>query len=513
MAVPVIANVAPADASPVSAAQLVSFEVTSSPSLQRVMVFARFPGAQIEEVVWDGSAFTERYAGTSSRTAITGGFRFQFRRGPTWPDGIVVSVYAVNTSAEETESAWSYVLPAAATYDPTTQPFPTFPVGSPVAGADSGFPSHDQDYFLRVAGKVLDPDYVAGLRSSEGYEVLQAQAKIFERVSQAVHETANGMLAAYARGGSLAEGTVEFYRTSYALGAGTVKRGTIVEAKGGRYFRTLEDAVFGASDLGPHAVAIRAVFQGYEHNLTGQTITSGGVTIPGEIDKIRSLVEEPAYFDPNIRVRQVLPTTGGRFPALDLLAREKDLSRDSAEEDGHLSFRLRNLPDNITPAAIERALQVLLAPYGATFELVEAWDTSFQTAYDMPEGLPNSNVFVPDDPRPYCLPAINWVSDRYEFWGTFYVNISAMQPIRDFGGCADEPANTANELISPVTGGRRAISAYDLPDSSLLGNGEHLCFCADGPDAGRNALLNGIWDMLRKIRAAGVICGLQQRRN
>ena len=407
----------------------------------------------------------------------------------------------------------AYVLSSELLYTTETTPFPTFPVGTPEAGAESGFPLHDQDYFLRLAGKVLDPDYVANLRSSEGYEILQAQAKIFERASRAIQTTANGMLAAYARGGALAEGVVEFYRTSYVPGAGTVKRGSIVTASGGKYFRTLEDAVFGASDLGPHAVRVRAVFQGTEHNVSGQTVTPGGLIIPGEIDAIRSLVEDPPLFDTNIRVRQILATEGGRFPAIDLLAKEKDMARETGEEDGHLAYRLRHLPENVTPAAIERALTALLAPYGATFELIEAWDTTFQSAYDVPEGLPISNVFAPDDPRPYTFRAINWVSDRLELWGTFYVNVSAIQPIRDFGGCADEPAVSANALVSTVSGGRRAISAYDLPDSALLGSGEHLCFCTDGPDAGQDALLSGIWDMLRKIRAAGVICGLQQQKD
>jgi len=80
VAAPLLLNVAPVAASVITADVAVVFEITSSPALQREMVFVRFPGAGIEEVVWDGTAFTERYAALSTRTAITGGFSFRIIR-------------------------------------------------------------------------------------------------------------------------------------------------------------------------------------------------------------------------------------------------------------------------------------------------------------------------------------------------------------------------------------------------------------------------------------------------
>lgn len=508
MAVPVIANVAPTASTTIPSTQVLSYEVTSSPSLQRTMLFARFPGLQFEEVVYDGSAFTERYAGRSSRTAITGGFRFNVLRDPVWPDSPQLYAYQINTSAEELSQNWSYALQNPIVETPTTA-IPQFAAGAPPPNSDSGFTAHDQTYYLRLAERVLDPEYVKGLQAGEGYELLQAFAKINARASEAIKNTAEGSFITYAQLGSFAEGVVEFYRSA-VHGAVTVKAGTIVQAEGGRFFRTLNDAVFGALDLGPVSANVRSLFQNYQHNVTGTVVTNGGITLPGEIDTIRVLVEEPPFGDPSIKVRQLVSTTGGRDPSLELLAVERGITAANGETAISLAYRLRHLPENITPVAIRKALENLLEPYRATFEFVEPFDLDFETAYDMGEG---SNVFTYDDPRPTMFPAINWVSDERELWGTFYVNISQIEPIEDYGGCYDDPATTADQLISPNSGGRRAIPAYDLADSSTFGTGVDLGLCFDGRDVAQDALLDSVWDLLTSLRAAGIVAGLQQKRN
>lgn len=510
MAVPVLANISPAASTLIPSDTYVAFQITSSPSLQRTMVFAHYPGAGIQEVVYDGTSFTERYAPLSTRTAISGGFQFTILRTPIWPDSPEISIYAINSSAEETTSTWGYVLEDVPQFTEASPRLPSFPVGIPAATADSGFPLKDQAYFLSVADHTLDPDYVNGLQAGEGYEILQAQAKIFARVSEAVRRNADGMLVAYAKGGSLAEGTVEFYRTGTGGGAFSVLPGTIVRASGGRYFRVLESATFTSLDLGPHAVRVRSVFQDYRSNTMGQVVTGAGHTITGEIDSIEVLIEDPPLQEPNVRVRQITDLAGGRTPALDLLALQEGLSRRPGETDESLAYRIRNLPDNLTPAAIERQVQALVEPYGLRYEFIETWDPSFQTAYDLETGDPHSNVFTYDDKRDRYFRAINWYADSIEQWGTFYVNVGKCQPILDFGGMYDDTAETAGHLYSPISHGRRAVSSFDLPDMSTVGDGTDLGIGYDCRDVGHDGLMDSIYEMMQTHRAAGIVAGLHE---
>ena len=508
MATPTITNIAPAIASIITTNQQIAFDVTSTPALIREMVFVRFPGAGIEEVVWDGTAFTERYASTSTRLAIPNGFRFKILRNPVWPDSPQFAVYAVNSTPEELNTSWGYTISEPATYSLEGASLPGFNGTS--AGADSGFEAHDQNYFLRLADRSLDPDYAAGLKAGEGYEIIQQQAKIAARVSSAIVNTANGMLAAYATGGSFASGTVEFYRTAHTAGAVTVKSGTVVQSNGGRFFIVIADAVFGATELGPITARIRSVFQDWQTNVSGQTTTPAGVTIAGEIDTIRTLVQDPLYGDPSVRVRQIQDTAGGRAPMLDLLARANGIKREPGETDPGLSYRIRNLPDNLTPASMERNLKVLLSPYGVRWEYKEPFELDFMGAYDMPPSSVYESSFFYDDPRPRYFPAVDWYADTREQWGAFYVVVGKIQPIADYGGMYDDTAPSSAQLVSPVSHGRRAVSAYDLPDSATMGSGEDLTLCYDGRDCGIDALLGSVRKMMESNRAAGIATALFQ---
>lgn len=371
---------------------------------------------------------------------------------------------------------------------------------------DSGLMIRSQAELLAMIDRVLDSDYINGLKAGEGYEIVQAQAKEFARISLAIRNTGDGLFAAYASGGSFSTGIVELFRTSTVSPACTVLAGTIVQARGGKLFRTIQDAVFGANDQGPYAVGVRSVFEEWQANTEGQTVTHG-VTVPGEIDTIRTLIQDPLYADPTIMVRQLAPTSGGKSPMLDLLARGNNLSRNSGESDDSLSYRIRNLPDNLTPGAIERMLRTILGPAGARWEYVEPIELDFQTVYDAPE---DSNVFTYDDPRPRYFPAVNWYADDREQWATFYAVVGKIQPMADYGGAYDDPAVAALGLISPVTRGRRAIPSYDLPDSSTFGTMDDLGLAYDGRDVGQDGLLNSLYDQMQSLRAAGIVGGLLQ---
>lgn len=372
---------------------------------------------------------------------------------------------------------------------------------------DSGLMVRSEADLLALADRFLEKDYLDGLKAGEGYEIIRSLAKEFARVSTAIRATGDGLFAAYAHGGSFATGVVEFYRTNTLGPAVTVVAGTIVQASGGKLFRTIQDVTFTGGDLGPHIVAVRSIFQDYQSNTDGATTTSAGVEFPGEIDTVRTMIQDPPYADPGIRVRQMDPTVGGRSPMLDILAGSNSIRRYSGETDESLSYRVRNLPDNLTPGAIERMLTELLGPTDSRWELVESWETDLQTAYDLDDA---EGVFAYDDPRPRYFPALDWYADDREQWGTFYVIVGKIQPMEDYGGAYDDEVTTFDELISPISGGRRAVPAYDMPDSDTFGEGADLGLCFDGRDMAQDALLDSVYEQMQSLRAAGIVAGLHQ---
>jgi uncharacterized phage protein gp47/JayE len=80
---------------------------------------------------------------------------------------------------------------------------------------------------------------------------------------------------------SPAIGVLRFTRSSIAAGATTFSSGSTVQDAGGNRFRTLADAAFGASDLGPIDVNAEAVDAGIAGNAPANTITSF-VTAPND---------------------------------------------------------------------------------------------------------------------------------------------------------------------------------------------------------------------------------------
>jgi hypothetical protein len=68
---------------------------------RRVLVAVRFDELALTELVHDGDAFTVAYEGTSSRSAIAGGYRYSILRNPIWPDDPVVRIFAFSTTGAE----------------------------------------------------------------------------------------------------------------------------------------------------------------------------------------------------------------------------------------------------------------------------------------------------------------------------------------------------------------------------------------------------------------------------
>jgi len=290
-----------------------------------------------------------------------------------------------------------------------------------------------------------------------------------------------------------------------------VKSGTIVGTSvGGRNFRTLHDITFFASDLGPIPVVIQAVAPGYEYNVQGQVIAADTEVLAGEIDTVVQLNEEPPLGDTTIQVKQLLPTTGGRDAALDALGQDRGILRLSGESDDKYRARVRVLPDTVSFDAINRAVDSLLRPTGATFDVIETYDGSYQTCWDAPPGgivgsSFNSNLFTYDDPDDARDPFRNrWLGES-DYRGGIVVVVGNIQPLADTSMAWDDSAMSMTDLVSSASGGRRAACAFDVSNTFNLGQVGGF----DGSDLPRAAVYKGLHDTLQSIKAGGVSAAVE----
>lgn len=257
---------------------------------------------------------------------------------------------------------------------PAVSPYSPPPPLPPVIGAALPCQGifYTQDYLLRVIDRAYPADYIFTIKAKRngGYELFQAAAKVEERVSLAISRMQCCAFVLSAEGGEFATGTVEFYREDAAIGAITFRAGTRLSTSiGGRDFITQADAVFGVGDLGPHTVAVRAAAFGYEYNVPGTVITAAGEVLPGEISVIKRAIavdaSNAAAIDPNMKVRQLAPTQGGRDACLDGLGNDLGIPRQTGETDAQYRLRILETPDTVSPGAIQRGVDKLLTPLGS----------------------------------------------------------------------------------------------------------------------------------------------------
>jgi fibronectin type 3 domain-containing protein len=97
---PVVASVSPAPGDTVTATTPLVVDVTDAGgSLRRAIVTVRQAG--VEEVAHDGERFVGFFAALSSRSPVSGGWRYSLRRSGGWTSSPAVRVYAIDTSGNE----------------------------------------------------------------------------------------------------------------------------------------------------------------------------------------------------------------------------------------------------------------------------------------------------------------------------------------------------------------------------------------------------------------------------
>jgi hypothetical protein len=382
-----------------------------------------------------------------------------------------------------------------------------------------------QDEILDLFARVTSPSWLDPIKSGAGpgYEMLQAYAQVLVRASTAVEHLACGAYILTSFGGRKATVIVRFTRSSALAGQVTVKTGTVITtSKGDRRFVTSRDAIltFGGSNDLFVDVPAEAVASGWQWNVPGQVTAANGEILPGEIDTIVSLDTDPPFGDPTIRVEQIAFADGGQAPMLDGLGDDRGLIRHDGETDDQYKFRIRTLPDTVSPDAMKRSIlaylkQVLINP---TFDFIETFELRYQTCWDANQvslvqvatpgsGTFDPNLFCYDDPRP-IVPFRNRWLDETEARGAFIV-VLPLFTLHDIGMAYDDTALTPQDLLIPGTvNGQRAVNAYDV--TSAL-NPAILQGSYDGFDFGAAAVNRGLFDLLQSIKPAGVAAIIERQ--
>lgn len=367
-------------------------------------------------------------------------------------------------------------------------------------------PPQDSAYFLRMFDRLFPADYLEGLQAGGGYEVLRGFAAVGERVSLMASRWAAATLAGYATLGARATGWVYLFRDSAAAGAVRVKAGTVVATADQRAFFTRADVSFDTSDLGPFAVPVEATLPGFEYNVDGESLTPLGEIVPGQINQIVLLLQDPEFGDPSIRVRNVAPTVGGRDPQLEQLAKDRGVSpRHANESEEEFRLRVKTLTFGVTAAGIEQTGRNLLRKWSPAFQfaILDGWDVAYQTGYDGPLPGPATfpdAIFVYDDQR--APRAQNrWLSHEDANGGGFIAELSKLPCLQDQGLFLSDPAAIPADWLTPGTdGGRRAGNYLGLPfvlPSVVLPSG------LSARDAAADGSYASVYKMLQDLKAGG----------
>lgn len=99
---PVVSIVSPTPGTNISGVTPLVFDVTDTGLFRRIIVRLKFTG-QNWEFIHDGDTFGPGYQADSTRTIISGGYRYSLRKDGGWPIGQVprLTVYAIDTGGNE----------------------------------------------------------------------------------------------------------------------------------------------------------------------------------------------------------------------------------------------------------------------------------------------------------------------------------------------------------------------------------------------------------------------------
>jgi len=234
---------------------------------------------------------------------------------------------------------------------------------------------------------VTPDDFLDGLLDESGGEILYAYAEQVIRLSQAAVNTFDGMTPGTAPLGAKATGTMTFSRTGTAAGA--LYTGTEVWDITGERFLLLADAIWTLGDVADKTVAVKSWARSYQANLLAGT--------PVFVKTALDVNGDPTLLWDTSVTGVVAALSGGTFPALNTLARARNMDVQFGESAASVRKRLRRLPEKITPPAVEAAAQT------GIFEaqLVESFQLAFYAdSEDDDGGGFTDGSWDPTDPAP-----------------------------------------------------------------------------------------------------------------
>jgi hypothetical protein len=374
---------------------------------------------------------------------------------------------------------------------------------APGAGISTCTPEYfTEEDLLEILSGLLPAWYLEPLQSpGPGYEMFQAYAAMLSRVSESIghFECSNYVMTSH--GGARATGTVELYRASATAGAFTQKRGTLVRtSKTNRTYRLIEDVEFGAADLFV-SCEVESLGFGGEYNVPGPTGAADESPLPGEIDLVVLPLQVPIFAEPTIQVRQVSDMTGGQAAVLDTLGGDRNLPRLPGETDEVYKGRIRSLPDTVSPDAIRRQLDAVFLPLGFSYDFIETWENRYNTCWNQPDAGEHAvfgeltQLAYNDSRTDRFIP--RWMSER-DHRGAFAIIMPDFPAVADRGMAYNDDATEGSTS--------RGVSAWSSSTTTLLTGALDGVYNGTDDDQteGLAALLENIWDLIRRCRGAGI---------
>jgi hypothetical protein len=324
------------------------------------------------------------------------------------------------------------------------------------------------------------PDHVKAELDTGGEGFYRAVANVWERLSRRNLEIAESTFILAATGEARATATARIFRADDSYRVGFRAGQVIAQTRWGVRYRLVEDLDIGIGVALTPRFDIEAELSGFDANVRIQAIGRWG--FPDGVDRKSQIAwldgiadadkdtflaavdlgedwrdldvaVDGAWIEGNLISAEWVE--GGALATLDLLAQERGLPRLQGETDVALRRRIRTLPDVLTPAAIERAVTAYLAGTGATFELLEPWEYGW---------------VVGDDPR---------------------------------GAIGVYPVAGIPAFVIVVTGLPFDPIGWAVGDDPLGAIGTTPIGVGD---PAHDAIIAGLQDLVRQIRAAGV-CG------
>lgn len=253
----------------------------------------------------------------------------------------------------------------------------------------------------------------------------------------------------------------------------------------GRYVRLVSDPL--APLTSPNQTLLRRIVAVNDQSGSTAITIDPALDNPADINRPVT-VEYETFQELGISLEQNGDVTGGTAGNLDILARDQGIYRSNGETDVSLCERLQRQPDIITPGAIRRITDRVLAQCNLEWSYAEPGDVD--TLMGFTYGV-HPYDFGQEGPlsKPTGSGYVGNGGVYLDDFGIFIIYVN-YEPVLDFGIPYDNTAyiNT------------RFNNAYDLPGPANPEGGGYY----DGSPYGLDGCVAPLWQELDKARAAGI---------